>query len=39
MQGLDEFFMHGLPLDTSAEDVLTRTGWDSLETTYKVRLT
>ena len=39
MQGLDEFFMHGLPLDTSAEDVLTRTGWDSLETMYKVRLT
>ena len=35
MQGLDEFFMHGLPLDTSAEDVLTRTGWDSLETRTK----
>ena len=26
-----------LPWDTSAEDVLTRTGWDSLETMYKVR--
>ena len=39
MQGLDEFFMHGLPWDTSAEDVLTRTGWGSLETMYKVRLT
>ena len=30
--------VYGLPWDTSAEDVLTRTGWDSLETTYKVRL-
>ena len=28
-----------LPWDTSAEDVLTRAGWDSLETMYKVRLT
>ena len=31
--------VYGLPLDTSAEDVLTRTGWASLETMYKVRLT
>ena len=31
--------VHGLPWDTSAEDVLMRTGWDSLETMYKVRLT
>ena len=31
--------VYGLPWDTSAEDVLTRTGWDSLETMYKVRLT
>ena len=31
--------IYGLPWDTSAEDVLTRTGWDSLETMYKVRLT
>jgi len=31
--------VYGLPWDTSAEDVLTRTGWDSLETIYKVRLT
>ena len=28
-----------LPWDTSAEDVLMRTGWDSLETMYKLRLT
>ena len=31
--------VYGLPWDTSAEDVLTRAGWDSLETMYKVRLT
>ena len=31
--------VYGLPWDTSAEDVLPRTGWDSLETMYKVRLT
>ena len=31
--------VYGLPWDTSADDVLTRTGWDSLETMYKVRLT
>ena len=31
--------VYGLPWDTSAEDVLTRTGWGSLETMYKVRLT
>ena len=31
--------VYGLPWDISAEDVLTRTGWDSLETMYKVRLT
>lgn len=31
--------VYGLPWDTSAKDVLTRTGWDSLETMYKVRLT
>ena len=31
--------IHGLPWDTSAKDVITRTGWDSLETTYKVWLT
>ena len=30
---------YGLPWDTSAKDVLTQAGWDSLETTYKVRLT
>ena len=29
---------YGLPWNTSAEDVLMRTGWDSLETMYKVRL-
>ena len=29
----------GLQWDTSAEDVLMRTGWDSLETMYKLRLT
>ena len=29
----------GLPWDTSTEDVLMRTGWDSLETMYKVQLT
>ena len=29
----------GLPWDTGAEDVLMRTGWDSLETMYKLRLT
>ena len=28
-----------LPWDTSAEDVVMRTGWDSLETMYKLRLT
>ena len=32
-------FVYRLPWDISAEDVLTRTGWDSLETMYKVRLT
>lgn len=31
--------VHGLPLDTSAEDVLSRTEWDSLETVNKVRIT
>ena len=31
--------VYGLPWDTSAEDVLMRTGWDSLETIYKLRLT
>ena len=31
--------VYGLPWNTSAEDVLMRTGWDSLETMYKVRLT
>ena len=31
--------VHELPWDTSAEDVLMRTGWDSLETMYKVGLT
>ena len=31
--------VYGLPCDTSAEDVLMRTGWDSLETMYKLRLT
>ena len=31
MQGLGRLF--------TAENVLTRTGWDSLETMYKVRLT
>ena len=31
--------VYGLPWDTSIEDVLTRTGWDSLETMYKVQLT
>ena len=31
--------VYGLPWDTSAEDVLMRTGWDSLETMYKLRLT
>ena len=30
---------YGLPWDTSAEDVLIRTRWDSLETMYKLRLT
>ena len=30
--------VYGLPWDTSA-DVLMRTGWDSLETMYKLRLT
>ena len=29
----------GLPWDTNAGDVLMRTGWDSLETKYKLRLT
>ena len=29
----------GLQWDTSAEDVLMRTGWDSLEKMYKLRLT
>ena len=31
--------VHGLLWDTSAEDVLMRTGWNSLETMYTVRLT
>ena len=31
--------VYGLPWDTSTEDVLMRTGWDSLETMYKLRLT
>jgi len=31
--------VYGLPWDTGVEDVLTRTGWDSLETMYKERLT
>ena len=31
--------VYGLPWGTSAEEVLTRTGWDSLETMYKLRLT
>ena len=31
--------VYGLPWDISAEDVLTLTGRDSLETMYKVRLT
>ena len=31
--------VYGLPWGNSAEEVLTRTGWDSLETTYKFRLT
>ena len=31
--------VYGLPWDTSAEDVLMRTGWDSLETMYKMQLT
>ena len=39
MQGLDELYMGCHGTLTSAEDVLMRTGWDSLETTYKVRLT
>ena len=31
--------VYGLPWDLSAEDVLMRTGWDSLETMYKVQQT
>ena len=31
--------VYGLPWGTSAEEVLTRTGWDSSETMYKLRLT
>ena len=31
--------VYGLAWDISAEDVLMRTGWDSLETMYKLRLT
>ena len=31
--------VYGLPWDTNAEDVLMGTGWDSLETMYKLRLT
>ena len=31
--------VYGLPWDISPEDVLTRTGWGSLETMHKVRLT
>ena len=31
--------VYGLPWDTSAEGALMQTGWDSLETMYKVRLT
>ena len=34
-----ERIVYVLPWDTSAEDVLMRTGWDSLETMYKLRLT
>ena len=34
-----ERIVYGLPWDISAEDVLARTGWDSLETMCKVRLT
>ena len=32
------WIVYGLPWDISAEDVLMRTGWDSLETMYKLRL-
>ena len=31
--------VYGLPWGTSAEEVSTRTGWDILETMYKLRLT
>ena len=31
--------VYGLPWDSSAEDVLMKTGWDSLETMQKLRLT
>ena len=31
--------VYGLPQGTSAEEVLKRTGWDSLETIFKLRLT
>ena len=31
--------IYGLPRNTSAEDVLIRTRWDSLETMYELRLT
>ena len=31
--------VYGLPWDTSTEDVLMGTGWDSLQTMYKLRLT
>ena len=33
------WIVYGLPWNTRAEDVLMRTGWDSLETMYKLRLT
>ena len=31
--------VYGFSWGTSAEEVLTRTGWDSLETMYELRLT
>ena len=34
-----ERIVYGLPWVTSAEDVLMRTRWDSLETMYELRLT
>ena len=32
------WIVHGLPWDTSAEDVLMRTGWDCSETMYVQRV-